>query len=421
MAGTYATTLSSVDVNKIWRKVQGKLQTGLQYVCEEYQMLDDLQKFDINVSAREITVPLDIDEGAGVASINEGDYEAMPFTPNVEEITLTWINLSKRFTASLTAMYLDQYNQEAQIKRQLKHQGAHAVRDIARDWSDRFYGVSLGYIAQTPTVFTAATATFTLTNGYGDSSITDTTFISDKLRVNDRIALIRAGAIVTNSVGGLVTSITTAGVVVAVFSGTVTSVANDFIVKANSQEQTTIAGTDYNKGMVGLLDVLKTASIHSLSSATVPNWQPALTDTTGGRFSGVRLTKMINKIGNLGGGTVDRLLVSQGVDRDLFSSQSAALRFQSPFGMELLGSAQAKGLKKMATRRVPPGYAIAFASESYQRFNLVAKPTGDAAFAWKDGDKLQDKNAMAFSLDFPVALVCTARRNFAYMSGLTES
>jgi hypothetical protein len=417
-ANTYTSTLSGSDVNKIWRKVQGKLQTGLQYECEEYKMLSDLDRFDINVSAREITVPIDINEGAGVASINEGDYEAMPYTPNVEEITLTWINLSKRFTASLTAMYLDQYNQEAQIKRQLKHQGAHAVRDIARDWSDRFYGYSTSALGTVSVAATATTCTLTLSAGY-DSTVTDATFIGDKFRVNDYVAAIRTAALVTNGIGKI-TAITT-NVLTVVFQGATTISVADIIVKANSQEYTTIAGTDYNKSLVGLLDICKTASIHSLSSATVPNWSVALADTAGGRFSGVRLTKMINLIGNKGGGNVDTLMVSQGVDRDLFSSQSASLRFASPFGMELLGQAEAKGLKKMATRRVPPGYAFAFASESLHRFNLVGQPSGDGAFAWKDGDKLENKNAMAFSLDFPVALVCTNRKNFAYMSGLTES
>jgi hypothetical protein len=205
------------------------------------------------------------------------------------------------------------------------------------------------------------------------------------------------------------------------FQGATTVSASDLIVKANSQGFTVLADTDYNKSLVGLLDICKTASIHSLSSTTVPNWSIALADTNGGRFSGVKLTKAINSIANKGGGNVDTLMISQGVDRDLFSSQSASLRFASPFGMELLGQAEAKGLKKMATRRVPPGYAFIFASESLHRFNLVGQPNGDGAFAWKDGDKLQDKNAMAFSLDFPVALVTTNRKNFAYFSGLTES
>jgi hypothetical protein len=417
---TQTITLSASSVNKIWKKVQGKLQTGIQYVCEEYADMDDVQKFEINVSAREITVPIDVNEGAGVASIAEGGYEAIAYTPNVEEITLSWINLNARFTSSLTAQYLDQYNAEAQIKRQLKHQGAHKVRDIARDFSDRFYGYSTAILAEVTAQTTATTATYTLTNGYNDTSITSLPFIADKFRANDRIALVRSGSLVSNAIG-TVSSISTAGVLVVVWNGSVVSNANDDVVKANSMENTTIDGTDYNRGLVGLLDMCKSVSVHSLANTSVPNWNVSLADTGGGAFSGVKIKKGLREIENKGGGKADRIYITDGIDRNLFSTQSAALRFGSPMGMELGGDAKFKGLKFVHTRRVPPGHAIMMDSSSVRRFNLLSAPKAEGGFAWKDGDKLENQNALVFSMDFPVAMVCTSRRNLAYWTGLSES
>jgi hypothetical protein len=400
--------------------VQGKLQTGLQFLCEEYESMDDIKKFDISVSAREITVPIDINEGAGVASIPEGGYEAQAYTPNVEEITLSWINLNARFTASLTAQYLDQYNAEAQIKRQLKYQGSQKVRDVARDFSDRFYGYSTAILAELAAATTATTGTYTLTNGYGDSSITSVAFIADKFRANDRVALVRSGSLVSNAIG-TVSSISTAGVMIVVWNGSVVSASGDDVVKANSMENTTIDGTDYNRGLVGLLDITKSVSVHSLANTSVPAWNVAHADTGGGAFSGLKIMRGAREIENKGGGKADRLDITDGIHRNLFSTQSAALRFSSPMGMELLGEAKAKGLKIVSTRRVPPGHAFMRDSSDLSRFNLLSAPKGEGGFAWKDGDKLENLNALVFSMDFPVAMVCTKRRGFAYWTGLSES
>src|SRR5690349_12101091 len=133
--GTYTPTASS-SVNKIWKKVQGDLQTALQFECEEYDLVDSFSEFDIDWSTREITVPLDINEGAGIATIAEGGYEARPSSPNAEEITLTWQHFNGRFTNSKIARWIDEKSRQAQIERQIVFQGRHKVRDLQRHFSD---------------------------------------------------------------------------------------------------------------------------------------------------------------------------------------------------------------------------------------------------------------------------------------------
>jgi hypothetical protein len=105
--------------------------------------------------------------------------------------------------------------------------------------------------------------------------------------------------------------------------GAVTSASGDNIVFANSVENTTIAGTDWNLCPSGILDALTSTSLHGLSGGTVANWNPALYSTTAGRFSGLKLRKARQAIGNLGGGKADLVIWSNGVENDTIEAERA--------------------------------------------------------------------------------------------------
>lgn len=420
---------TSSQVNKIWRKVQGDLMDGIQYECEEYALLDELKPHKITVSAREILQPLNLNEGFGVASITEGGYEAQPGSPNAEEATLTWININARFSASMTSMFLDKLNPDAEIERELMFRGGHKIFDVARDFSDRFYGVSTSVLCQTSTVATQSSGAYTLKNLYGNttwpgSSLqVEKSLITDKFRVGDKVALVRASALVTNAIGTITAISSSTPSITVTWIGSVTSANNDNIVKANSvgngTSSTVLDDTDWNKSLVGLVDLFGTASIHNLSSASVANWDNAYTDTTVGRFSGLKVHRGRQEIQNKGPGKANTLILAQGVERDLFALQSAALRFNDPFALELDGAAKAKGLTIFTSRRVPSAFTALFDKSSYRKILVRPKPAGQ--MQWADGYKLQDQNAMLFSMDWPVALICTARRNFAFWTGQIES
>lgn len=419
---------TSSQVNKIWRKVQGDLMDGIQYECEEYALLDELKPHKITVSAREILQPLNLNEGYGVASITEGGYEAQPGSPNAEEATLTWININARFSASMTSMFLDKLNPDAEIERELMFRGGHKIFDVARDFSDRFYGVSTGVMCQTSTVATQASGAYTLKNLYGNtlwagSTTVEKNLIVDKFRVGDRVALVRSSALVTNAFGTITAISASTPSLTITWGGSVTSANNDNIVKANSvgngTSATVLDDTDWNKSLVGLVDLYGTASIHSLSSASVANWDNAYTDTTAGRFSGLKLHRAKQEVQNKGPGKVNTVIYSQGVERDLFALQSAALRFNDPFALELDGQAKSKGITFFTSRRVPSAFAAPFDKSSLRKILVRPKPAGQ--MQWADGYKLQDQNAMIFSMDWPLALICTARRNFTFFTSQTES
>jgi hypothetical protein len=417
MALSYSITTGGTTLNKVWRKSQGKLLTGYQTMTEEWGWVEGLKNFDINISAREITTPVDLNRAYGTAIIEEGGYEANPVTPNVEEITLTWSNYNQRWTTTLTSRYLSKLGQDNKVIDQFKYQAIKAIEALSNSVGRDFYGYSTGIVCLTSTAATQASGTYAVIDAYGEAGLDDGEFLASLFVVGDRVALVRTGALVTNALGTITAINATTGALDITWAGSVTSVANDSIVFANSIENSTLAGgTNYNKSLVGLFDITSSASLHGLTHA---NWLAALEDTAGGRFSGVKLRQLKQAIKNKGGGTLNEIIWSNGVSNDVFALQSGALRFNDPYAMELDGEAKARGVKFRTSRKVPPGCLFGYDRSSIRKFSLLEMPgVGDQK--WADGDKLQDRNAYAFSMDLPIALVCTNRRNTGVFTGLTE-
>lgn len=419
---TTTITTGGTTLNKVWRKVQGPLLDGFKTKFEEWSWIKAIKNFEIDISAREITTPVDLNRAYGTAIIPEGGYEANPVTPNVEEITLTWSNFNQRWTTSLTSKYLDQKGGlNAQIIRQFKYQAMKAIEALSHYVSQSFYGYSSGIRATTTTVATATSGTaYTLATAYGDSTLTNAAYISSFFQVGDRVALVRTAALVTNAIGTITAVSRTTPSITVTWNGSVTSASGDAVVLANGIENTTLAaGTHYNQDLVGLLDMSITASVHSLSSASVATWAPGYTDTAGGRFSAVKFRKAKQGIANNGGGKADTIIMAQGVKNDVFANLDSARRFTDNT-MELDGEPVSKGFRWLDSYQVPNGYTwVMDGTNSVKKFTVLDMPdTG--SMPWEDGDKVQDRNAYAFSIDLPMALVCVNRGNMAYFNGLTE-
>jgi hypothetical protein len=267
-------------------------------------------------------------------------------------------------------------------------------------------------------VVTATTCTLTLTSAYGDTNLTDSAFITSMLDVGDQVALVRAAALVTNGFGEVstITDNGTTCVAVIIMSGSVTTAANDIVVFANSMisaaSSTLAAGASYNRHPVGLKDAAETASVHSLSSATVATWAAALVSSTAGRYSFIKERKARQAIQNKGGGKLNLRIWADG--------ERGALRFSEATDLQFDGALKTKGVTAFTSRRVPNGHVFLMdKGKSVKKFALVKKPSGDAP-AWNDGDKAEDRNALKFSIDFPYALVHTARANMAEYRAQTE-
>jgi hypothetical protein len=412
-------TTAATTLNKAYRKIQGGLLKGFQNMSEEWDLFDEIPDYDITKSAREMTAPVDLNPAGRSAYIPEGGLEDNPTTPPLEEVTLTWANLNERFLSTLTARYLDQKSQAGMIIRQLRYQAMKALETISNTVAWDFYGFSTGQACQTTTVATQASGTYTLANAFGVSGLGTAAYLGSMFTTNDRVALIRAGALVANAIGQITAVDLTNGTITVTWLGSVTSASGDNVVFANSVENTTIAGTDWNMKPVGLLDASTSTSVHGLSGSSVGNWNVGLASTTAGRFSGLKLRKAKQAIQNLGNGKPDLVIWANGVENDTIEAERALARFSSTFGMELDGDVKSKGIEFFTSRKVPPGFVWVMDRDAMGKYTLLPKPTAGAP-AWNDGDKMENRNALQFSIDFPYAYVWKNRRMIAYFQNQTE-
>lgn len=411
VVSTSGTTLSG-----IWRKVQAGVSRAFNFMIEEWEWLQKLKKFDVNWSAREITLELDLLDDIGTGTIPEGGYETAPSSQNTVTATLTWVNINKRFTRTLTHKYITQQQGiRGQLENQIRFQATKAVQGVRRKIGDMFYGPSSG----TQAVLTSASnETLNLQDMYGVSGLGASTAnrkVSDLFRVGDRIAVLTSAgtlrAISTVSTIGTSNTITTVATIAS-------SATGDLVVFAQSLENTTIAGTEYNQTFVGLLDVLNTTSVHSVSSSVQARWAAAINNSSGGRFTTVKYKTLADSIGNANGNEMDMLIWAQGVRRDVVSQLAAGLRFTDAFALEIDGEAAGKGVTFNTSRRTPDGYAFGLVKKnSVNRMTLLDLAAPDDS----DGDKLQDINAEVFSIDYPAQMICTARSGLGAYSSLTQS
>lgn len=413
-------TTAATTLNKAYRKMQSGLQRGFQNLNEEWDLFDEISNFDITITAREMLVPVDLNRAGRSAYIPEGGLEKNPVTPPLEELVLTWANLNERWMTTLTAKYLDQKSQAGQVIRQLRLQAMKALDAISNTVSWNWYGFSTGIACQTTTVATQASGAYTLANAFGISALGAAAYLASMFSIYDRVALIRAGALVANAIGQITAVDGTAGTITVTWLGSVTSASGDNIVFANSVENTTIAGTDYGLAPVGLLDMATSVSVHGLSGATVPNWNPSLANTTGGQFSGLKIRKARQAIGNSAIGKENLVIWSQGVmNSTIENEKTGVMRFNSTLGMELDASVKAEGITFFSSRKVPPGFAFILDKRAVGKISLLPKPDAGTP-PWSDGDKMENRNALQFSIDYPYATVLRNRRAFTYYSGLTE-
>jgi hypothetical protein len=416
-ASSNVVSTSGSSLSGIWRKVQAGVSRAFNFMVEEWEWLQKLKKFEVNWSAREITLELDLLDDINTAVIPEGGYEAAPSSQNTVTATLTWININKRFTRTKTAQYIQQQQGvRGQLENQLRFQATKAVQGVRRKVGDMFYGLSAGTQA---VCASTSNETIVLKDMYGITGLGSTSHnrkASDLFRVGERIAVITAAGtlvgISTISTIGTALTITTVTTIASITTG-------DLIKFANNLENSTLAGgTEHNLNFVGLLDCANTASIHGVSSSTYAQWNYAINNSSGGRFTTTKYQRLADSIANANGKEMDMLIWAQGVKRDVVSQLSAGLRFSDASALEIDGEAKGKGVSFNSSRRTPDGYAFGLVkSNSVNKMTLLDLEAPSES----DGDKLQDLSADVFSIDYPAAMIWTARSGFGVYSSLDQS
>jgi hypothetical protein len=334
---SYNYTTSRVDLDKSWKQVEADVRKGFDFGTDEIALLQRFESESTPWSANSVTFPIDLNAGFGVASIEEFGFEPNPSTPDLEEATEDVIHLVKRFNLSKLTKHTDK-GQTNQRERVLARSAMKAAEAIRAQIGDYFYGFNDGVVAITDTDVSGTSATLTIKDGYGQTDIDAGAFLVSKFPVGEGVALVAAGsdALIDANAIGVVTAVNASTPSITVsFIGSVSAYTTNGIriVKANAATASTldqtITGTDLGKGMVGLLQMVTSASLHGLTHA---KWVAAYQDATGGRFNAQRFRRMKDEIADKApnGGTLDLLMMDRGVYRDTTALQSAALRFSDP-------------------------------------------------------------------------------------------
>lgn len=421
MAGGANTHTTVSTLAKGYRKKATKLYTAFKDKVDEFSWVDDIDDEEIQSSGRENLIPLDIGRGYGAHMVTDGGNEARTITRAMNEGSFSFVQANARFFISTLAKAFDQKAKEAQIVRQIKYQSKKSLEALARRVGLQFYGASTGIVCETGTNATATTQTLSLADGFGDSTIDGNAYLSSLFEIGDRVAGLDASnsnALLSNGLGEVTAKISD-GTIEVIFDGSVDFDANDNLTFANAVTDTTVTASDYNKWPVGLLEIITASSVHGLATSSEPNWAAAVNNTSGGRFSYVKLKNLRQQIANKGGGKLTDVVWAQGVENDVEAGERAARIYESS-AMDLDGSIKAKGVTFRTSDLVPPEHVFAFDRSGWGKKILTDKPSEDGMLDFGDLYKAEDRAGWKGGFDLVYALVCRSRGKFGRYADLTE-
>lgn len=429
MATGQVPTITTVNsLADLYKKTNTAVKVALKRKTEEYDWFDDYPDELITPSGNEMRIVLDVMYQPDLtAMIPDGGYEAQLTTAPPQHGIFTFVQANFRYSFTTLNQAYDKRGRAGMIQQQTLYSAIKCVENFARKIGKQTYGMSTGTVALVAATGTAGTTSngVQLKNAYGSTLIpggttASNTYLSNLFRNGDPIALIRAGAL--QGFGSVAASPSLAsgvGFVDLTWQVSQTPTVNDVIVPAAAVIDNTITATDTNRWPVGFLDGMTSASVHGLATATAPNWK-SNGYTAGGRFGYPLQEWLINQIWNNGGVKTDRLIMSQGVRRDVIAGERAAMRYNDKTDFNLNGDIGSDGIKYMTSVLAPPGMVIAWNSECITQKILSDKPDYEGGPSMFDLDKVQDRGAYAASYNFVYARIWTNRAGTGYLANLTE-
>lgn len=421
---TYSVETASSTLSTLGVKAQAGIYQAVQFGVPEFGWYGKFDNFNVAPSLREITFELDLLQSTGAAFIPEGGKEARPSTPAPVTGTLAFTQMNKRFTLSKMTKIVAGKDPKAFLKPQFRYQAECAVRAVRRKWGDNFYGFSSGIQCLASAINTDDIVLKDMYTITGQGSTAHNRRCADLFVAGDYVAVLNpSGPALRTS--GIVKIDTVTRSTNTITGSAVSDISSpqigDYIVFANNVENTTLAGgTEYNLSTVGLLDALTSTSLHGVSGTTYSGWNASTANTSGGRFTPVKFMTLAQNIENEGGGTMNRIILSQGCYRDIVDLQRAGLRFTDAMALEMDGAPKADGVQFLSTKRVPDGWVIGLDLDNSLK-RVVVMPQPDTPDSVNDGDKLQDDSGYVFDVDWLVGTGCQSRANMGYYSNVTQS
>lgn len=426
---TYNTASSLAD---LYEKTNTTLKVGIKLYTEEAKWFRDYPRENVVYSPNETRIPIVLTKPTNFAMIPDGGYQSYMNTADPVSGTISMTQMNQRYAYTNLAQAIDNRARASEIERQTAFQAGQVLASMSFGIGMQTYGFTTGTLAVVKTTGGAGTTQvdIPLKNVYGSTliapasgaSTAQLTYANTVLRVGQKVALIRSAALV--EFGSVVASpAASAGVgyVDITFNSSITPTSGDLIVGAATVTDATITGTDYTRWPLGFLDVLTSTSVHGVSGSTYSSWNPGYTNTTGGNFNFAIKEAMINGVWNASGLQMNRLILSQGVRRDVIAKQKAAQRYDSSeFDLE----GDLTKFKYLTSQLAPPGLAIGWNDQIFSRLELSDQPASDGDVTGSPNifsmDKVQDRAAISASYDYFYCKVMSSRGGTAYASSLTE-
>lgn len=423
MAGNAVVYQTSAGLSSLYKKTNTAIKTAIKVQTDEYDWFDDIPDEEIEVSANEMRIVVDVLNDTNAPMIPEGGYEGVLTSVAPVNGTLTPVQMNKRY--SITTLYQEGWKKSGQIKNQVVWQATKAVESMAEKIGLQTYGFSTGTMALVHTTGVAATshADLRMKDAFGTTQLSGGTaaeqaYFKQIFRPGMLVALIRAGAIVEF---GTYVGVGASGSNYGSFTwnASCTPTANDIIIQAGTVIDSTLAGTDQNRWPVGLLDAILSTSVHGISGSTYPNWS-SYVDSSGGAFTFTKLERMQNEIGNRTSMQGNVVIMSQGVRRSVIETQLAMRRYAGAV-VDLDGDLKKSGVKLRTSRLAPPGMVFCYAKEAYRQKMLTEKPAYAGGPGMFSLDKVENKGAVAASINLVYFRSIGARGAMALATGCTET
>lgn len=430
-------TINTVaNLAQLFKKTQTGMLTALQDQTPELKWLRKTPQASLIPSGLEMRLILNVLFQGGGAMIPDGGDESTTGVAPAQYGLVTFVEYNDRFLLTGLGKLFDRYAKSGEVMALNYYAAKKKLEAMGRKIGYQTYGFSTGTVCLVDGVSTGTTGVvLSLKQPYGTSLIAATnasataqqkTYMAQLFRGQtdaagngESIGLVRAGALVANSQGIVTSNSTANGTITVTFSGAVTTVDGDAIVFMNTVTGGVLANTEYNLWPNGMFDVTQSASLHSLSTTTAPNWA-SYTDSSGGRYGFIKQRKGEQYINNYGGTTPDTLIVSNGVQNDATAAERSAKIYTNTSNFDLDGNLSKKGVTIQTSLLAPTSTAFLYDSEVYTKLELGDLPSSDGGPDLFTIDKIPNKSQWASSIDYAYLRACTNRAAVAAFTGLTE-
>jgi hypothetical protein len=428
---TASTPATVSNMSDLYVKANTDVKVAIKLFTEEQDWFRSYPKENITVSGNENRIPLILDRPIYGSWIPDGGSESIMQTPNPTHGTFMPTQLNKRHGYTGLAQAFSNKSRASMIEDQTTYQANMSGYGIGMSLGVTTYGTSVGTLAVVRTTQSAgATQVIPLKNAYGNSTFVagndsggvQDTYLSFLFPVNNRVALIRAAAIVEF---GTVTASPSAtsgqGYIDVTFAASTTPTAGDLLVSANADGDITITGTDYNQAPLGFTDILLADSVEGQTTTAKPRWAVGSSQTASQRLSFAVKKRLIQECFNASGMTVNRFILPQGVERDAIAGELGGRRYDGS-DVDIEGSLTAgSGEKYYISQLALPNTLIGYNDRVVSKVELSDNPDKEMSKSLFKLDKVQGKSQIAAGYDYFVQRVVSSRAACGYAANLTSA